>query len=185
MAEKYGIEDYDFEELWTGSESMSLRDIADQFNIKIVKGALANAGEPEDEQPQYLYRVLTGEIGTEETRTVQERRLQKKGIDTEELKDDFVSYSAVRRYLTEYLGAYKDTSPSKSEAIDNLRSAANKLESRCRNVILDHVTRLDERGIFSITDPALIIDFKLYCQECGKELRLAEFIKQRECDCEN
>jgi hypothetical protein len=183
MAEKYGIEDYDIERLWTGPDSMALRDIAEQFNVKIVKGALANAGEPEDEQPQYLLRVLTGDIGTDRTREVQERRLEAKGIDPDELREDFISYSAVRRYL-QFLGASKDTDPDESEAIDNLKETANGLENRFRNVILDHIDRLNKRGFLSIRDPALIIDLKLYCQECEKELRLTEYIRRRECDCE-
>jgi hypothetical protein len=184
VAEKYGIEDYDLERLWTGPDSMGLRDIAEQFNIKIVRGALAQVVEPEEEDPQYLFRVLTGDIGTNKTRNAKRRDLEEKGIDVDELQDDFISYSAVRRYLTEYKGVDKDTVPNESEAIENLRTTAEKLETRCRNVIIDHVERLNKRGILSIKDPSLVVDFNLYCEECEKELRFAEYIKRRECDCE-
>jgi len=183
VADKYGVSEYDFVGKWTGEDSMGLRTIAEDFNAKLVGGALRRADRPELEEPDYIYQVLTGDEGTPRTKKTWESRLREIGVDPDDLQDDFVSYSAVRRYLVEHEDAEKDTSVDEEEQLNRFQQSLAKLESRCETVIDDGIERLN-KGVLSIGDPELVIEFKVHCRDCGREYPVSDLLRRRSCDCD-
>jgi len=184
MTEKYGVSDYDFVGKWTGEDSMGLRTIAADFNAELVGGALRRAGHPELGEPEYIYNVLAGEEGTAQTKEAWESRLTDIGVDPDELREDFVSYSAIRTYLIEHEGAEKDTSVDSEKQLEGFQQSVSKLESRCETIIGDYIQRLNNT-ILSIGDPELVIEFKVHCHDCGRMYPVSDIIRTRGCDCDS
>ena len=116
LAQKYGIEQYleynmekVFVEHWEGNnrEKMGCRKLAHLSNKLMIKSACqdARAAMP-DCQLDKFYNGLNSDIPSR--RQYYKKELERKGIDVEELVDDFVSPSTVYMCLTEEFGAEKD-----------------------------------------------------------------------------
>jgi DNA-binding transcriptional ArsR family regulator len=89
------------EEYWTRDvERYSLRDLAAHFNHHLLRAAMERAGLSSlNGEIENTYRLLTDDDVSRGMRTQARNRLQKQGIDVEQLQSDFVSYGTVRRHL--------------------------------------------------------------------------------------
>ena len=116
-AQNHGIEEHlehnmekVFVDHWQGNgrEQMGCRKIAHLSNKLMIKSELQNAGiEMSDDQIDTFYRGLEGDEPIRKQYFVKE--LERKGVDAQELVDDFVSSTTVHRCLTEEFGAEKET----------------------------------------------------------------------------
>ena len=131
------IDEYDLDgvsdevlRLWTaeGDERQSLRELADEFNRRLLGTAPSDAGvQLVPDEVEGRYRVLAEKSGDPADRTRVRRRLEREGVEVDELLNDFVSYQALRTHLTEYRDAEyvgTDTDPVESavEGIQRLLS---------------------------------------------------------------
>jgi hypothetical protein len=105
LGEEFGDE---LERRWTadGDERESLRDLADAFNRRLLESALTAAGASTvSGEASNLYRLLTGDDVSSGMRTEARARLERDGVDVDQLERDFVTYQAIRAHLTEYRDA--------------------------------------------------------------------------------
>lgn len=175
----------ELEHRWTaeGDDRMSLRALATYFNQQLLKTRMADAGiQSLSGEVENTYRLLTGDevSGADRTRTV--RRLEREDVDVDALRDDFVTYQAIRSYLkgdrnAEYIEPDEDRIEANIESIQRLRGRVStvtegKLEQLRRN---DEIT-LGEFGLF--------VDIAVLCETCGQRYEVQELLERGGCDCE-
>lgn len=99
------------EALWTaeGDDYESLRILADRFNRWLLEVTLADAGiATVDGEVDNMHQLLTDDDVSSGSRTEVRQRLERNGIDIDELEGDFVTYQAIRSYLQRDRGASHD-----------------------------------------------------------------------------
>ena len=119
-------------EMWVGEsgDSKSLRDLADEINTAVLRRAMERAGsDPLDGEAENAYQLLTGDGVSAGVRTQQRNRLERDGVDVEQLEDDFVTHQAVYTYLTKALEVSKDTADD-ADPLEKHEKRIQRLRSR-------------------------------------------------------
>jgi hypothetical protein len=125
LIDKYELTGFgaELEARWTGDgvEHTSLRDLADQFNRRLLAAALEEAGRtPLDDEVASLYEDLTGDDVSQGVKTDTRTSLAADGVDIDTVEHEFVTYQAIRSYLQDWRGAeYRQ--PSDEEKLDSDR----------------------------------------------------------------
>jgi len=186
------IDSYDLDGLgeelearWTGErgERTGLRDLADTFNKRLLEQALLETGSPALERDiERIYRDLTDESVSSGIRTDTYNELRSHGIDPDALKDDFVSYQSIRRYLTEGRGV-KYTPPSDQEKLENDLEAIQRIVTRANSVTEERLERQRDLDRLAIDDFEVILDAKILCRNCGSLYIVGELFEQGGCPC--
>lgn len=186
LIEKYDLEGVgeELERRWTHPEHReSLRSLADAFNERVLRAALAAAGvDTVTEDVSHLYAVLDGEAGSRGERTQIERRLEREGIDVETLTDEFVSYGAIRSYLT----GYRDASLPDAEPAAGRDEAARTIEGlrqRTVSVTESKLETLRDTDRLRLGPHRVLADVQVLCECCGKQYDVAELLDSGACDC--
>jgi hypothetical protein len=173
------------ERLWTatGDDRMSLRDLAELFNTELLRAALAEVDtQPLDGEIENMYRLLTDEEVTEADRTRAVRRLERRGIDVEQLERDFVTYQAIRSYLTEhrdasYASERRDRTETEQDSIQQFRG-------RMLTVIDSKLDQLERNGDLTLGEYQTLVDINVLCEECGAQYGIDELLDRGGCDCD-
>ncbi|SNR57823.1 rod-determining factor RdfA [Halorubrum vacuolatum] len=171
-------------ELWTANHENreSLRSLEDRFNKRLLEESVNEAGMPVlDGEMSNVYRLLTDEDVSSGKRTEVRNRLEREGINVEQLENDFVTYQAIRSYLKEYRNAtYEKTDENRVEkSVETIQ----RLKSRTTSVVETTFTQLNENGSISIGEFRVIIDINVYCQSCGTQYGAVELLKKKNCEC--
>lgn len=172
------------EQLWTatGDERLSLRDLAEYFNRELLRTALAEAGaQPLDGEVENTYRLLTDDDVTDADRTRTKRRLEREGLDVDQLQRDFVTYQAIRTYLKEYRdasapGDSRDRTTVEQENIQRLRG-------RVLTVTDSKLDQLGRNGDIELGDHRTFVDINVLCEDCGARYGIDELLDRGGCDC--
>jgi len=176
----------ELERRWTtdGEDRASLRELADVFNRRVL------ADEAESAETQFLegelenfYAKLTGDDVDTETRVAVERRLDREGIDTEELTDDFVTHQSIHTYLTKY----RDASMSTPDADDRLadgRGTINRLQTRLSNVASNTLQTLSNANAIVLGDADVFVTITVTCNDCEAQREVNALLDDGGCDCE-
>lgn len=186
LIDRYGLDAVGEElvEGWTavGREHRSLRDLADEFNRRIIREALGEAGfqaiEGEDEN---IHRLLTDEDVSPGDRTRVERRLERGGIDVGALRDDLVSYQAVRTYLREDRGVEYD--PGIEDRLGTERQNLQKLRGRVESVTRDKLGKLRRGDWLSVGRFDVLVNVTVSCRDCGERYDVGELLQSGGCSC--
>lgn len=172
----------ELERRWTGAggERDGLRTLADVFNRRLLEAAMAEAGmDPLEGEAANLYRLLTGDAVTSGTRTETEQRLQREGVDVDALREEFVSYQAVRTYLTGVRGASYEPSGG---GVATARESVEKLVGRTTAVVRRRLEQLRGEeltlGRFRVRTAVTV-----YCEDCRTRYRAGELLRRGGCDC--
>jgi hypothetical protein len=187
------ISEYDLDGLgeelemrWTGDgvERTSLRDLADYFNERLLERALLDAGMAAlDSDVSTTYRNLTDDDVSTGVRTDARNRLESNGIDVDSLESDFVSYQAIRSYLTEYRDAeYRRLSDE--EKVEKDLQSIQRLMTRTLSVTEERIEKLRETGRVDVEAFEVLLDVQVLCQECGEQYSVSEFLENRGCTCQ-
>jgi len=187
------ISEYDLDGLgdelevrWTGDgvERTSLRDLADYFNERLLERALIDAGMAAlDSDVDTVYRNLTDDEVSTGVRTDARNRLESNGIDVDGLESDFVSYQAIRSYLTEYRDAeYRRLSDE--EKIEKDLQSIQRLMTRTLSVTEERIEKLTQTGRIDADEFEVLLDLQVLCGSCGTQYSIAEFLDERGCDCQ-
>lgn len=187
------ISEYDLDGLgdelevrWTGDgvERTSLRDLADYFNEQLLERALIDAGMSAlDSDVSSTYRNLTDEDVSTGVRTDARARLENNGIDIDNLESDFVSYQAIRSYLTEYRDAEYEE-PSAAERVESVLETVQRLRSRLRSITEGSLTRLRSTDRLTLGTFRLFVDVDVLCEDCDAQYGVAELLERGGCDCD-
>jgi hypothetical protein len=188
------IAEYDLEGLgaelerrWTApseADRSSLRELATEVNRRILRAALESGGEnPLEGAVDNLYRLLTEEAVSPADRTRAERRLERSDVDVDALRSDFVSYQAVRTYLTEVRGAeYERETPD--DLPGRTAERIEQLRSRLVTVAQSKLGRLAEGEDLRLGEFRVTADVQVYCEDCGEQYDVATLLEEGGCACE-
>lgn len=171
---------------WTGDgvERTSLRDLAEYFNERLLERALIDAGMSAlDSDVSTTYRNLTDDDVSTGVRTDARTRLESNGIDVNDLESDFVSYQAIRSYLTEYRDAeYRRLSDD--EKVEKDLESIQRLMTRTLSVTEERIEKLTQTGRIQAEGFEVLLDVQVLCESCGKQYSISEFLDERGCDCQ-
>ena len=170
----HGLGD-ELESYWVGNgPNKSLRDLADFVNFKILDQALRQNGVTLDRDH---VKTLSKQLDSD-TIPLTAHDLNNRGIDTKEIKEDFISYQTVHNYLCKVRDVeYKAETASKSERINALR----KLHQRVETVNRQTVKRLSSRDQLSGQSPSIDMDIKAECPNCGVATNLLIYLQNGGC----
>ena len=188
LLSEYGLEGFgeELEDRWTGDgvERTSLRDLADHFNKRLLERALIDAGMSAlDSDVSTMYRDLTDDDVSTGVRTDTRTRLDSNGVDVDDLESDFVSYQAIRSYLTEYRGAeYRRLSDE--EKVEKDLESIQRLMTRTLSVTEERIEKLTQTGRIDADGFEILLDVQVLCESCGRQYSVSEFLDERGCDCQ-
>ena len=171
---------------WTGDgvDRLSLRDCATLFNKRLLDARLrAAGGNALAAEVDGTYERLTGDDVTTGVRTETRNRLRQRGVDVDRLERDFVSYQAVRSYLTEYHDAEYD-GPSDTEKIEKDAESIQRLLTRTHTVTEERIEALRDTGRIDVGTFEVLVDAQVLCQSCGSQYAVSEFLAQSGCGCQ-
>jgi hypothetical protein len=171
---------------WTdeGDARLSLRDLADLFNQRLLAAALERAGASTiDGEAENLYRLLTDDDVSSGMRTEARARLDREGVDVDALERDFVTYQAIRSYLVEYRDAeYVETTDA--DRVEKVADTVRRLQSRIRSITEGSLDRLRSTDRLTLGTFRLFVDVDVLCEDCGAQYGVDELLERGGCDCE-
>lgn len=184
VIDTYGLDGIEQElaQRWTRDEDRySLRELAEFFNKRTLESALADAGvDTLDGELDNMYRLLTDDVSGG-TRVQARRRLERAGIDVNALENDFVSYQAIRTYLTKYQDVeYErdDTDP-----VESSRDRILRLQGRMQTVSAGELEELKKRDHISLGEFDVFVNARVYCNDCETQFPIEDLLEERACDC--
>lgn len=173
----------EMERQWTAEEDRwSLRDLADYFNQEIVAAAMrAEDAQLLDGEVENTYRLLTDSDVSTADRTRARRQLERDGIDVDALLEDFVSYQAIRTYLTKH----RDVEYTSEESDPLERDAVNirQLRGRVDSVTEGKLEQLRTSGDLHLGEFRTLVDVRVICEDCNTQYDVVELLERGSCDC--
>ncbi|WP_136687380.1 rod-determining factor RdfA [Halorhabdus amylolytica] len=187
VIEKYGLDGMgaELEARWTaeGDDRLSLRDLADLLNRRILEQALIEAGMSTLENDvETIYHNLTADDVSTGVETDTRNRLQRNGVDVETVESNFVTYQAVRSYLKEWRGAEYE-GISDTEKIEKDVEVIQRLQTRALSIAETRIENLDETSRIEADDVEVFLDMQVLCSDCGSQYEVTEFLERGGCDC--
>jgi hypothetical protein len=171
------------EAAWTGAsgERTSLRDLADEFNERLLEARLREAGvSPRDIETTRTYEALREGSSSERTRA--QRRLEREGVDVESLSSDFVTHQAVHTYLRQDREA---TLPEENEdVIERKIETLEKLQGRVAVVTETTIESLASAEELDHPEYDILVDVQAICSKCGSNQSISELFREGGCKCE-
>lgn len=187
VIDEYGLDDLGdrLEARWTatGDDHWSLRDLATHVNEELVREHLHDAGtNPSSTDIENAVRALTNDDTGAAEQTQLQRRLERTGIDVEELEGDLVTYQAVRSYLQKFRGAEyeRDT----SDRVDVVTETVQKLRGRLVSVTESKLEQLRNTPRLTLGEFRVIVDLHVLCTECNTQHDVSGLLTAGGCDCE-
>ncbi len=173
-------------DLWLGesTESTSLRDLADRINVAVLRQAMEAAGaDPLEGEAENAYRLLTGDDVSAGVRTQQRNRLQRTGVDVDQLESDFVTHQAVYTYLTTALDISKEQADD-TDPLEKHEQRIQRLRSRTVAVTENSLDDLSAAGDLTLGSFDTIVDIRVYCQDCQTQFDLTDLLEAGGCNCD-
>lgn len=188
LIEKYELNEQtgaELEDLWTGAheERKSLRQLAKYFNKQLLTASMEKTNVlPLDGEVDNIYRILTSDSVSSGQREEVRNRLQREGINVDQLKSDFVTYQAIRSYLKEYRNAEYEA-PSNEERVENVQETVQQLSSRTQIVTEEGIKRLKESSTVTLGEFRVLVDVNILCNDCNTQYSVPELLDQGGCNC--
>lgn len=185
LIDEYGLDGLgaELERYWTAEneERMSLRALAEHFNLELLRAELEDAGEsPTDPDLQATYETLTDDDVSRGMYTRKRRELERNGVDVDGLEDSFVTHQAIHTYLTKYRNAEHDPGP---DDVESERETIARLRSRTTAVTDSTLDRLANAGHISDRDYETLVEIRVLCQDCGRDYTLDDLFDEGGCTC--
>jgi DNA-binding transcriptional ArsR family regulator len=143
---------------------------------------MADSGmKPLTGEAENVYRLLTKDEVSSGERTRVTRRLERAGIDINQLDRDLVTYQAVRSYLkrdrgAEYASDDRDRTVVETENVQRLRG-------RMTTVIGGKLEQLQRADNLVLGEGRVIVEFNVLCETCGTRYDIEELLDRGGCDC--
>ncbi|QKY16752.1 rod-determining factor RdfA [Halorubrum sp. CBA1229] len=187
LVDEYDLEGVgdELEARWTatGDDHTSLRDLAAEFNRRLVEAEVDEAGvRLSARELDAVVRSLTGDDVTAADRTQLRRRLEREGVDVDALDCDVVTYQAVRSYLREHRGAEYERDGG--DRATNASRAIGKLRGRLVSVAESKLRALRKTPALTLGEFRVLVDVGVLCTDCGSRYGVAELLSSGGCNCE-
>lgn len=173
------------ETAWTddGSDRKSLRELAEEFNRRLLTAAMDQSElSTLDGEIDNLFRLLTDDEVTAGARTDARSRLERNGVDVEQLERDFVTYQAIRSYLQNERGAEYEGA-SDGDRLERTADSIERLRSRLNSVCETNLGQLRETDRITLGDFRLFVSVDVLCEECGSQYTVGELLERGGCEC--
>lgn len=184
------IEEYDLqgigaelEQYWTADEDRrSLRELADYFNRHLLEAALDSAGiQHLDGEIENTYRLLADDDVSSADQTRVRRRLERDGIDVDELEGDFVTYQAIRSYLKDHRGA--EYTPDETDPLEREKTNIQQLRGRMTAVTEGKIQQLRDSDTLELGDFRILTEIQVVCEDCNTQFDAVELLERGGCNC--
>jgi len=186
-ASRYGLDglDADLVERWVGEDSDSLRDLEAYVNTELVRAALERVGESvlQGEADNY-YQLLTDDETTEGTRVEARRRLERNGVDVDELVGSFVSHQTIHTHLRQCLDVTYDRDVAPDERVENARAFLQSLQRRTERITTGTLEQLRDAEVYDLSEFSVYVDLMVSCDACGRVMALADVFENGGCVCQ-
>lgn len=186
VAAEHGFGDVhaDLERRWAADESV--RDLATAFNRRVLRARFERSGRvPIEGEISNLYEVLTDDDVDAGSRTQARERLRQNGIDVEDLEDCFVSHQTVYRHLVDCLDVSTEpTHRTDDERVGAWRDRLLSLQTRTARVTERGLDQLRDAGAVEVGSFDVLVDVRVFCEDCGTVYPVEEFLDDRRCACE-
>ncbi|MFB6078401.1 MAG: rod-determining factor RdfA [Halarchaeum sp.] len=186
VAEKYGLEDVGAElaARWRGDdgEPSSLRELQHYFNRRVLAAELRSANvEILDGELENTYRLLTDDDVSAGMQTQAAGRLERDGVDVEQVERDFVSHQSIHSHLRECMGAEKNPEPA--DRVASTQNTVGSLEARTEKIAANNLDRLagDEVDIDGFD---VIVTTHVTCDACGRRHEFGDLLDEGGCECQ-
>jgi hypothetical protein len=170
--------------LGDGTERQSLRDLADVFNRRLLREAMANAGlSPLEGEVRNLYRLLTDDDVSGGERTRARRSLESDDVDVDSLLRDFVSHQAIHTYLTKY----REVSQPSTDPEDKVEKDAEtirKMRNRLAAITTKTLENLSRTERISLGDFTVFVDVRVTCTDCNATYSVSDLLSEGSCECD-
>jgi len=182
VLDSYGLEDVgsELESRWlaTDEDGMSLRELAEYFNKRVLEAAIERSDMRLLETDiEVLYDQLTGDEVSGGVGTSAQRRLERQGVDVDGLLDDFVTHQSIHTYLREYRGVSQpETTPKerRTSAIERIQ----KLQDRTVAVTEDSLSTLQRAELAPDGDIDVVVDIQVIHADSGEQYDVFDFIEE-------
>lgn len=186
------IERYDLDGLgdrleaeWVGdgTERTSLRDLATEFNIAVLRAALLDVGESTiSSDVESTYQTLTDDDVPRSDEIRKRRELERAGVDVEDVLSDFVTHQAIHTYLTNVREA--ELTQDEGDRVERKKETIQRLASRTQVVTDSTLDELARAELLSEHNYEVFVNVRVLCEDCGADYTVDELITQGGCDCE-
>ena len=173
------------EQRWLGKsvEAESLRDLAEDLNLAILRNALEDAGQVViDSEVETTYQVIAGDGASSADQSKIRRDLRRDGVDVEALEKDFVTHQAVYTYLTKGRGVSKEA--MQGDPVENSDETINRLKSRTSVVTESELDRLVTRSEITLGEFDVLVSITVVCQDCGTQQEVSALLANGGCGCQ-
>lgn len=173
----------ELEALWTRDEDRwSLRALADRFNRELLGAAMREAGMADlDGEAANYYRLLTDADVNPGDRVEATRGLERAGVDVDRLRDEFVSYQAIRTYLTNYRDVEYERSGG--DRLGQEQDSIRQFTDRTQAIVQDKISRLQGQGHLDVGAPTTTVQVRIYCSECDSRYSVDDLLDRGHCGC--
>lgn len=185
------IDEYDLNELGERIEGYwldetdnrySLRELAEYVNQQLLRTVMYNTGmNPLDGEVENTYRLLTDDDVSPGTRTQARRRLERAGVDVDQLEADFISRQAVHTYLTNIRDVSYTT--DESDPVDREATNIRRLKRRLSTITNGKLEQLREADQLTLGEFNVLLDLRVLCEDCGTQYQLGDLLDARTCEC--
>lgn len=186
IAEKYGLTNLEDElvKLWTQEDDRaSLRDLATYFNERVLQTAVENAGiNALEGEVENMYQLLTDDEVSRGVKTETRKKLERHGIDVEELESDFVTYQAIRTYLKDGRDVEYERGTD-AERTENVGQSITRLQNRTITVTEEKLSHLEQTNRIELGEFRVLLDLHIFCEDCGSQYKVGEVLEQGGCQC--
>lgn len=187
VTERRGLADLraDLRARWTAeSDRASVRDLAEQLNVAVVRSALADTSlGASTYEAEAVYRRLVGDETSAGRRTATRRRLERAGVDVDALTDDFVSHQTVHTHLRDCVGATYDDERTAEERLSSAADTVFALQGRTEAVTRRTVESLRGAGAVDAGEVDVFVDITVTCRDCGRGRSVDDFLQEGGCPC--
>ncbi|MFC6993422.1 rod-determining factor RdfA [Haladaptatus sp. GCM10025707] len=165
-----------------GTQQRSLRELATYFNTAMLESAMTEAGmQTLEGDVETAYRLLTDEEASSGDRLRLRRRLQRDGVDVDQLERDFVSYQAIRTFLTKYRGVEYESDDE--NRLERTNQSLQKLRGRTETVTQSKLSQLATSEDLTLGEFRVMVSVRVFCEDCGGQFELGELLGRGGCDC--
>lgn len=167
-----------------GNEQRSLRELADYLNKELLCAAMDSAGMATlDGEVANTYRLLTDDNVSTGVRSQAETTLERNGIDSNRLQQDFVSHQAIHTYLTKHRGVQRQSETSNQDRVAKTENTIQRLKSRLVAVAEKRIRSLCDTGTITLGTFSVLVDIRVICEDCGTHTDVPTLLSERGCDC--
>lgn len=188
LIEKYNLTEIgkELEERWTRSENrQGLRQLADYFNQRLLQAALIQSeADPLEGEVENLYRLLTDDDVSSGVQIQTRNTIEQRGIDVDELEQDFVSYQSIYTYLTNHREVTPpDETPSKQEQLDQRLDTIQRLKTRLTTITERSLQELVNADRLTLGNFNVLVTVRVQCTDCNTRLSVVDILSSGGCEC--